>query len=186
MKRTFDLLFASLLMTALIIPMFIIGLIIRATSKGPALFWSQRIGRNNTLFYMPKFRTMVLGTPDVATHLLENPEQYVTSFGRFLRKYSLDELPQLWSILKGDMSFVGPRPALYNQNDLIELRTIKGVHELVPGITGWAQINGRDDLSIPVKIELDDYYRQNRSFLLDFKILGATIFKVLKTEGVRH
>lgn len=164
MKRAFDLLFSFLLMVALTIPMLLLGLVVKMTARGPVIFWSKRVGQNNTIFNMPKFRTMVLETPAVATHLLENPDCYITPVGRFMRKYSLDELPQLWSILRGDMSFVGPRPALYNQDDLVELRTKKAIHELVPGITGWAQVNGRDDLPIPIKTEFDDYYKKNKSF----------------------
>ena len=168
------------------IPMVAIAIIIKASSKGTVLYWSERIGINNGIFDMPKFRTMHSGTPTVATHLLANPEVYLTPVGSFLRKFSLDELPQLWSILKGDMSFVGPRPALYNQDDLIELRTQEGIHRLVPGVTGWAQINGRDDISIPVKVTFDQYYLENKSFLFDLKILYMTTIKVLKADGVQH
>jgi O-antigen biosynthesis protein WbqP len=166
--------------------MMIISLVIRLTSKGSAFYWSERIGKNNMIFKMPKFRTMKTDTPAVATHLLNNPDQYLTSIGKFLRKYSLDELPQLHSILKGDMSFVGPRPALFNQDDLIELRTKKGIHILTPGLTGWAQINGRDELPIPIKVGFDEYYLKHRSFLFDLKIILMTIFKVLRSEGVKH
>ncbi len=168
------------------IPMVAISLLVRFTSKGPILYWSDRVGQNNHIFRMPKFRTMQINTPAVATHLLDNPAQYVTRAGNFLRKTSLDELPQLWNILKGEMSFVGPRPALYNQNDLVALRTQKGVHMLVPGLTGWAQINGRDELPIPLKVEYDDFYRRRRSFLFDMKILFMTCLKILKKEGVSH
>jgi len=150
------------------------------------LYWSDRVGKNNTIFRMPKFRSMLIDTPAVATHLLNNPDQHLTPIGTFLRKTSLDELPQIFSILKGDMSFVGPRPALFNQHDLVELRTKKGVHLLTPGLTGWAQINGRDELPIPVKVEFDEYYLMHRSFLLDIKILFMTFFKVLRSEGVKH
>jgi len=156
------------------------------TSRGGILYWSNRVGRNNQTFKMPKFRTMRVNTPVVATHLLGNPENYLTPIGPFLRKSSLDELPQLWSILKGDMSFVGPRPALFNQDDLIKLRTNCGVHELVPGLTGWAQINGRDELSIPEKVRLDKYYLDNHSLLLDIKITITTLFKVVHKDGIVH
>ena len=150
------------------------------------MYWSDRVGKNNTIFRMPKFRSMLIDTPAVATHLLNNPDQHLTPIGTFLRKTSLDELPQIFSILKGDMSFVGPRPALFNPHDLVELRTKKGVHLLTPGLTGWAQINGRDELPIPVKVEFDEYYLMHRSFLLDIKILFMTFFKVLRSEGVKH
>ena len=166
--------------------MLLIAMLIKLTSRGPVLYWSNRSGIHNTIFRMPKFRTMHINTPPVATHLLENPEQYLTPVGPFLRKTSLDELPQLWSVLRGDMSFVGPRPALFNQHDLIELRTRKGVHTLVPGITGWAQVNGRDDLPIPVKVEYDEYYLHNKSLMLDLKILFMTLHKVVQREGVTH
>ena len=158
----------------------------KLTSKGPALHWSDRVGINNTIFKMPKFRTMLIETPPVATHLLENPYKYLTPIGPLLRRFSLDEFPQLWSVLKGDMSFVGPRPALYNQDDLIELRTTKGIHKLVPGITGWAQVNGRDNISIPLKVEYDEYYMNHKSFLLNLKILYMTFLKVIRAEGVKH
>jgi O-antigen biosynthesis protein WbqP len=164
----------------------IIAVIIKITSEGHVLHWSKRIGVNNTFFRMPKFRTMLIKTPDIATHLLNDPEKYLTPPGPFLRKYSLDEIPQLWSILKGDMSFVGPRPALYNQDDLIHLRASKGIHKLIPGITGWAQINGRDELPIPVKVQYEEEYLKNRSFLLDLKIIFLTFSKVTKAEGVTH
>jgi O-antigen biosynthesis protein WbqP len=166
--------------------MFIISVMIKLTSKGPVLYFSDRVGINNTIFNMPKFRTMRINTPPVATHLLAEPRKYLTPIGPLLRKYSLDELPQLWSVLKGDMSFVGPRPALFNQGDLIRLRTEKRIHKLIPGITGWAQINGRDDLPIPIKVEYDDYYLKNQSFMLDCKILLMTVLKVLKKDGVTH
>lgn len=186
MKRIFDLVMSLILIVILFIPMLIIALLVKLTSRGPIFYWSDRVGINNTIFKMPKFRTMRMNTPSVATHLLENPERYLTSIGKFLRKTSLDELPQLFSILKGDISFVGPRPALFNQNDLIDLRTKKGIHKLVPGLTGWAQINGRDDLPIPVKVEFDEYYLHHRSFIFDFKILTLTFFKVICGEGVKH
>ena len=186
LKRICDVLLSLLLLFCFSIPMILIALIVKLTSKGPALYWSDRVGINNTIFRMPKFRTMRLNTPEMATNLMSDPDLYLTSFGSFLRKFSLDELPQLWSILKGDMSFVGPRPALYNQDDLVDLRTKKGIHRLVPGVTGWAQVNGRDELPIPVKVEYDEYYLKNRSFILDLKILRMTFIKVLKTEGIQH
>jgi len=185
-KRLFDIIIAVILTIVFFIPILLVACMIRISSRGPILYWSDRIGINNVIFKMPKFRTMRTDTPTVATHLLKNPEAYLTPIGSFLRKFSLDELPQLWSILKGDMSFVGPRPALYNQDDLIDLRTQKNIHTLVPGITGWAQINGRDELPIPIKVEFDDYYVKNKSFLLDLKILWMTIVKVLKKEGIQH
>lgn len=165
--------------------MVCIAMLIKLTSKGPVLYWSERVGRLNIIFKMPKFRTMKIDTPAVATHLLDNPGMYLTRLGRFLRKLSLDELPQLYSIIKGDMSFVGPRPALFNQDDLIELRTHCGVHELSPGLTGFAQINGRDEISIPEKVKLDEHYLQNHSMILDLKILWLTVIKVLRSEGVK-
>ena len=168
------------------VPMLLIALLVKTSSEGPILYWSERVGLQNGIFKMPKFRTMRIDTPAVATHLLKNPDEYLTPVGSFLRKFSLDELPQLWSILKGDMSFVGPRPALFNQDDLIRLRTLKGVHEIVPGITGWAQVNGRDNLPIPKKVEYDSYYLDKKSFFFDMKILYMTILKVIKAEGVRH
>ena len=186
MKRIFDLVMACCLLCFLSIPILVVGLMVKLTSKGQVLYWSDRVGINNSIFRMPKFRTMRINTPAVATHLMENPEAYLTPTGSFLRKFSLDELPQLYSILKGDISFVGPRPALYNQDDLIKLRTGKGIHKLIPGITGWAQINGRDELSIPVKVKFDEYYLKNRSFFFDLKILWMTFVKVLKREGVVH
>ena len=186
MKRLYDMVLSLLLILIISIPLLLVALIIRLTSRGPAWYWSDRIGRDNIVFKMPKFRTMRTDTPAVATHLLDNPDQYLTPIGKFLRKSSLDELPQLFSIVKGDMSFVGPRPALFNQDDLVALRTGKGVHVLTPGLTGWAQINGRDELPIPVKVEFDEYYLKNRSFLFDVKILFMTIFKVFKGEGVTH
>jgi O-antigen biosynthesis protein WbqP len=185
-KRLFDIIVAVILAIILFIPILLIACMVKISSRGPVLYWSDRIGINNVIFKMPKFRTMRADTPAVATHLLKNTEAYLTPVGSFLRKFSLDELPQLWSILKGDMSFVGPRPALYNQDDLIELRTRKKIHMLIPGITGWAQINGRDELPIPVKVEFDDYYMKNKSFTLDLKILWMTFVKVLKKEGIRH
>lgn len=186
MKRVFDLFFSICLIIFLLVPILIITVLIRLTSNGPALYWSDRVGVGNRIFKMPKFRTMRTDTPAVATHLLKDPDKYLTPIGSCLRKSSLDELPQLLSVLKGDMSFVGPRPALFNQDDLIKLRTEKGIHHLVPGITGWAQINGRDELPIPVKVEFDVYYLNNRSLFFDLKILCWTIFKVLRHEGVKH
>lgn len=186
MKRVFDAGVAVVGGMVLVIPLLIIALAVRLTSAGPAMYWSDRVGRNNRLFRMPKFRSMRVDTPAVATHLLENPDQWLTPIGSFLRKSSLDELPQLWCILRGDMSFVGPRPALFNQGDLISLRTAKGVHILVPGLTGWAQINGRDELPIPQKVALDEEYLRRRSFGLDLKIITLTIVKVLKRESVTH
>jgi len=175
-----------LLLFVLFIPMLLIALIVKLSSRGPVLYWSDRVGKDNTIFRMPKFRTMRTDTPAVATHLLNDPDIYLTPIGKFLRKSSLDELPQLWSVIKGDMSFVGPRPALFNQDDLIALRTEKGVHRLIPGVTGWAQINGRDDLPIPVKVDFDEFYLNNQSFLFDIKILWLTFLKVVKREGVSH
>ena len=166
--------------------MVVIALLVKLTSQGPVLHWSRRVGKGNMIFQMPKFRTMHINAPAIATHLLKNPLKYLTPFGRFLRRFSLDELPQLWSVLKGDMSFVGPRPALYNQDDLIELRTRKGLHKLMPGITGWAQVNGRDNLTVYQKVEYDEFYMKNKSFFLDLKILYMTLFKVIKSDGVKH
>ena len=186
MKRFFDILISLLLIVFLFLPMLIVTILVKVTSKGPVLYWSDRVGQYNLIFKMPKFRTMQMGTPDVATHLLEDPEEYLTSVGTFLRKSSLDELPQMLSIIKGDMSFVGPRPALYNQEDLIELRTQKGVHVLTPGLTGWAQINGRDELPISVKVDYDTYYLHNRSFILDVRIIIQTFFKTLHSTGINH
>lgn len=186
MKRTFDLLLASCAAMLLILPIVLVAIAVRLTSQGPALYWSDRVGRNNRIFRMPKFRSMRVGTPAVATHLLSDPKTHLTPIGSFLRKSSLDELPQLWSILTGDMSFVGPRPALFNQNDLIALRTSSGVHELVPGLTGWAQVNGRDELPIPQKVALDAEYLKKRSLWLDIKIIWLTFVKVLRSDGVTH
>lgn len=186
MKRLFDLTVAFSATVLLALPILFVAMAVWLTSPGSALYWSDRVGRNNRIFKMPKFRSMRIDTPAVATHLLQNPDQWLTPIGSFLRKSSLDELPQLWSILKGDMSFVGPRPALFNQSDLIALRTEKGVHELVPGLTGWAQVNGRDELPIPQKVQLDAEYLQQRSFLLDLKILWMTALKVVARDGVSH
>ncbi len=186
MKRLFDSITALSLLTVSGAPMLLVAIIVKLTSKGPALYWSERVGKNNFIFKMPKFRTMRIDTPAVATHLLSNPDYYLTPIGKFLRKSSLDELPQLFSILKGDMSFVGPRPALFNQDDLVALRTGKGIHVLIPGLTGWAQINGRDELPIPVKVQFDEYYLQHRSFFFDLRILFMTFVKVVRREGVTH
>lgn len=186
MKRIFDLALASLAGLLLLLPIVIVALAVRVTSPGPVLYWSDRVGKNNRIFKMPKFRSMRIDTPAVATHLLGNPAAYLTPIGSFLRKSSLDELPQLWSILKGDMSFVGPRPALFNQDDLIALRTENGVHTLTPGLTGWAQINGRDELAIPDKVKLDTEYMHRRSFFFDIYVLWLTFIKVLRSDGVSH
>lgn len=186
MKRAFDLLFGVMLLLLLVIIMLIIAIVIRLTSKGPSLYWSDRVGKNNKIFKMPKFRSMLIDTPVVATHLLSNPDSHLSPIGDFLRRSSLDELPQLFSVLKGDMSFVGPRPALFNQDDLIDLRTAKGVDKLLPGITGWAQVNGRDELSIPDKVALDVEYLNRQSFWFDIKILWKTFLKVVKRDDVRH
>ena len=186
MKRTFDLFFSVMLFILLSISMLLVAIAIRLTSKGPSLYWSDRVGRNNKIFKMPKFRSMLTSTPAVATHLLDNPDAYLSPIGGFLRSTSLDELPQLFSVLKGDMSFVGPRPALYNQDNLITLRTKRGVDKLLPGITGWAQVNGRDELSIPDKVALDVEYLNRQSFWFDIKILWMTFLKVIKRDGVSH
>jgi O-antigen biosynthesis protein WbqP len=186
MKRLFDLVLVVLAGLILILPCTAVAFMVRMTSIGPILYWSDRVGRNNCIFKMPKFRSMRVGTPAVATHLLSDPDSHLTSIGSFLRKSSLDELPQLWSILRGDMSFVGPRPALYNQKDLIELRTQSGVHALVPGLTGWAQINGRDELPIPQKVALDIEYLQRKSIGFDIRILFLTATKVIMRSNVTH
>lgn len=186
MKRLFDLLLALLAALILALPVIVLVFAVRLTSPGPALYWSERVGRGNRIFKMPKFRSMRIGTPAVATHLLKDPAVYLTPIGPFLRKSSLDELPQLWSILVGDMSFVGPRPALFNQDDLVALRTQLGVHELTPGLTGWAQVNGRDELPIPEKVKLDAEYLRRRSLLFDIRILWLTFVKVLARDGISH
>ena len=186
MKRVFDLLLALASAVVLAVPVLLVAMLVRLTSTGPALYWSDRVGRHNKIFKMPKFRSMRVGTPAVATHLLADPKAYLTPIGSFLRKSSLDELPQLWSILVSDMSFVGPRPALFNQQDLIELRTQQGVHTLVPGLTGWAQINGRDELPIPEKVKLDAEYLQRQSLWLDMRILWLTFVKVIRRDGITH
>jgi len=183
MKRIFDLVLAILACVMLIIPILLVAVFVQTTSKGPVLYWSDRIGQKNKIFKMPKFRSMRVDTPAVATHLLSDPDTYLSPIGGFLRRTSLDELPQLWSILKGDMSFVGPRPALFNQDDLIALRTEYGVDKLVPGLTGWAQINGRDELPIPDKVALDVEYMQRYSFGFDLYILWMTFLKVIKRDG---
>lgn len=186
MKRLIDLLLSIICFFLFLIPAILIGLGILLTSKGNIIFWSKRVGKRNRFFYMPKFRTMRQDTPVIATHLLVNPEFYLTPIGSFLRKSSLDELPQIWSIFVGDMSFVGPRPALHNQDDLVRLRTRYGLQEFVPGLTGWAQINGRDELSISEKVMLDKYYLDNQSLMLDLKIILTTIFKVVHRVGIKH
>jgi O-antigen biosynthesis protein WbqP len=186
MKRLFDLSLGIFAVLALSLPILFVAFAVRVTSAGPAMYWSDRVGRHNKLFKMPKFRTMQVGTPTVASHLLTDANSHLTPIGSFLRKSSLDELPQLWSILAGDMSFVGPRPALFNQQDLINFRTELGVHDLVPGLTGWAQVNGRDELSIPQKVELDAEYLKCRGFMFDVMILWMTFLKVIQRDGVSH
>lgn len=185
-KRIFDIAISLLIIFVLILPMILIGIVIKLNSKGPVLYWSDRVGCNNILFSMPKFRSMQVDTPALATHLLLNPNQYLTSVGRVLRKTSLDELPQIWSILKGDMSIVGPRPALFNQDDLIRERTKRGIHYLVPGLTGWAQINGRDELSIIDKVKFDEEYLKWQSLFFDIKIIFLTIAGILLRRGISH
>jgi len=186
MKQIFDFLLGIVILALLVIPMLLIFAAVRLSSKGSALYWSDRVGKNNKIFKMPKFRSMLIDTPVVATHLLSNPDSHLSPIGDFLRRSSLDELPQLFSVLKGDMSFVGPRPALFNQDDLIDLRTAKGVDKLLPGITGWAQVNGRDELSIPDKVALDVEYLNRQSFWFDMKILWMTFLKVINRDGVSH
>lgn len=186
LKRAFDIFLSLLLLLIFALPLLFIALSVKVTSKGPILYWSDRVGVKNRIFRMPKFRTMRLDTPVVATHLLPDPKQFLTPIGSFLRKSSLDELPQLWTILSGKMSFVGPRPALFNQDDLVELRTIHQVHLLVPGLTGWAQVNGRDEIPIPEKVKLEVQYLQNQSFGFDLKILFLTFLKVLRRDGIAH
>ena len=186
MKRVFDLFVGVILLLLLVVVMLFIAIAIRLSSEGPSLYWSDRVGKNNKIFKMPKFRSMLIETPSVATHLLNNPNSYLSPIGGFLRRSSLDELPQLLLVLKGDMSFVGPRPALFNQEDLIVLRSKKGVDKLLPGITGWAQVNGRDELSIPDKVALDVEYLNRQSFWFDMKILWMTLLKVVKRDGVSH
>jgi O-antigen biosynthesis protein WbqP len=186
MKRYFDFTTALITLIIMALPIAVIAILVKFSSPGPVIYRSERVGRDNKNFLMPKFRTMRNDSPEIATHLMRNVESYLTPLGSFLRRTSIDELPQLWSVLKGDMSFVGPRPALFNQDDLVKLRTDKGISILTPGITGWAQINGRDDISIPVKVSYDEYYLKNQSFLFDLKILWNTFFKVIKKEGVAH
>ncbi len=186
MKLSFDVFFGYILLVFLIVPMTFVAVVVRLTSKGPAFYWSNRVGKDGAIFTMPKFRSMLIDTPAVATHLLDNPDSYLSPIGGFLRSTSLDELPQLFSVLKGDMSFVGPRPALFNQDDLIALRKEKGVDKLLPGITGWAQVNGRDELSIADKVALDEEYIHRQSFWFDMKILWMTFLKVVKRDGVSH
>jgi O-antigen biosynthesis protein WbqP len=185
-KRAVDLLLVSVALAAACVPMVVVALLVRMTSSGPALYWSDRVGRNNCIFRMPKFRSMRVGTPAVASHLLVDPAAHLSPVGSFLRRTSLDELPQLWSILLGDMSFVGPRPALYNQEDLIAQRTHLGIQRLRPGLTGWAQVNGRDDLPVERKVALDAHYLAHQSLGLDVRILWLTLIKVLRREGVSH
>ena len=186
MKRLFDVALAMVALLLLVIPLLLTALLVRLTSQGPIVYWSTRVGKNNALFQMPKFRTMRVDTPAVATHLLGDAKRWLTPVGSFLRKSSLDELPQLWSILKGDMSFVGPRPALFNQDDLIAMRTRHGIERLTPGLTGWAQINGRDELPIPQKVQLDLHYLQHQSLALDLRIILLTAWKVVRRDGVSH
>ena len=185
-KRIFDIVLAFILTVLLSIPLLVVGVLIKITSKGPVIFWTDRVGVNNKIFKMAKFRTMILDAPQLATHLMKDHENYLTPIGKFLRKYSLDEIPQLFNILMGDMTFVGPRPALFNQYDLIGLRTKKNIQILTPGVTGWAQVNGRDNLPIPVKVEFDEYYLKNRSLLLDLKIVAMTLIKAFRGEDVQH
>ena len=186
MKRIFDLLLGIVILVLLVIPILVTSIAVRFSSKGSVLYWSRRIGRNNEIFNMPKFRTMLITTPEIATHLLDTPNSYLSPIGPFLRRFSLDEFPQLFSVLKGDMSFIGPRPALHNQDDLISLRTQQGVDKLLPGITGWAQVNGRDELSIPDKVAFDVEYLNHQSFWFDMKILRMTFLKVVNRDGVSH
>lgn len=186
MKRVFDLILGLVCLIFLSVPMIFISIGMKLTSNGPIIYWSKRVGKNGEIFEMPKFRSMKENTPIVATHLLESPDQYLFPLGSFIRRYSIDEFPQLFSIIKGDMSFVGPRPALFNQNDLISLREAKGIHQLVPGVTGLAQISGRDNLTIEEKVLLDFTYLNNRSFLLDLKIICKTFLNITKKDGVSH
>ena len=185
-KRLFDISFGYILLVLLSPVLLVLALLVRITSRGPALYWSDRVGRDNCIFRMPKFRSMRIDTPELATHLLADADRFLTPIGSFLRRTSLDELPQLISIVLGDLSFVGPRPALFNQDDLVALRTELGVHRLVPGLTGWAQVNGRDELPIPVKVNFDHEYLQRRSFWFDLKILWITLVKVVTGAGVQH
>ena len=185
-KRLFDLVLVFLASVFLALPIALIALLVRLTSRGPVLYWSNRVGYNNCIFKMPKFRSMLIETPVVATHLLQEPSKWLTPIGSYLRKSSLDELPQLWSILKGDMSFVGPRPALFNQNDLITLRTQLKIHTLKPGLTGWAQINGRDENIVSQKVVLDAFYLKHQSYWFDLFIIWKTLVRVFKSEGISH
>ena len=186
MKRALDLFLVFLMISIFLVPFLVIAMLVKLTSRGSVFYWSNRIGQFNRTFRMPKFRSMRVGTSVVATHLLKDPNAYLTPIGSFLRKSSLDELPQLWSILKGDMSFVGPRPALFNQYDLIKLRNSKGIHHIKPGLTGWAQVNGRDGLSIAKKVKFDTEYLKKKSFTFDLKILYLTIIKIIRREGIQH
>jgi O-antigen biosynthesis protein WbqP len=186
MKRIFDLIFSVILLGILIIPMVIIAISVKVSSKGKVIYWSKRVGKNNIIFEMPKYRSMEIDTPAIASHLLENPTNALTPIGKFLRKYSIDEFPQLWSIMIGDMSFVGPRPALFNQKDLIKLRTTNRIDKLMPGLTGWAQINGRDELPIPEKVKMDLEYLNRQSFFFDLKILWLTFYRVFRAAGISH
>ncbi|QNB05738.1 sugar transferase [Herbaspirillum frisingense] len=186
MKRLFDLCLATIVGVPLLLPLLVVAILVRLTSPGPILYWSDRIGRRNRVFRMPKFRSMKIGTPAVATHLLADPDSHLTPIGSFLRRSSLDELPQLWSIFRGEMSFVGPRPALFNQHDLIQKRSEYGVDQLLPGLTGWAQVNGRDDLPIPEKVRLDTEYLERQSFMFDLYIIFLTAIKVVRSDGVAH
>jgi O-antigen biosynthesis protein WbqP len=186
MKRLFDVICAATALAILALPLVVVGILVRLSSEGPAIYWSDRVGRDNRIFRMPKFRTMRVGTPAVATHLLERPDRYVTPLGSLLRRSSLDELPQLWSILVGDMSFVGPRPALFNQQDLIAFRTERGIHRLVPGLTGWAQIHGRDELAVVEKVALDTEYLQRQSLGFDLRILAMTVWRSATGVGIVH
>jgi O-antigen biosynthesis protein WbqP len=186
MKRFCDFILAAFALILLGLPWILVACVVKLTSRGPILYWSDRVGRGNHIFKMPKFRSMRIGTPEVATHMLTDPDSYLTPVGSFLRKSSLDELPQLWSIIKGDMSFVGPRPALFNQHDLIALRTQYGIDKLIPGLTGWAQINGRDELPVPQKVNLDKEYLERQSFLFDMKIIFMTAVKVIQRDNVIH
>lgn len=185
-KRVFDVVVASLLLLLLMPVLIVLAVLVRVTSKGPALHWSDRIGKENCSFRMPKFRSMRIGTPQLPTHLLSDPEAHLTPIGSLLRRTSLDELPQLFSILVGDLSFVGPRPALFNQDDLVAMRTARGIHHLVPGLTGWAQVNGRDELPIPVKVQFDYEYLIRQSFKFDLRIIGITAVKIARSEGIKH
>ena len=186
MKRIVDLVVGLSALVMLVVPIVMVAILVKLTSKGSVLYWSDRVGRKKKIFRMPKFRTMRLDSPEMATHLMKTPVTYLSPIGRFLRRSSLDELPQLWSILKGDMSFVGPRPALFNQDDLIALRVEKGVDNVLPGLTGWAQVNGRDELPIPEKVTLDVEYMERQSFWFDMKILWLTFLKVLGQDGITH